>query len=143
MRFRSKLAWVPLATAMLYLGISFGGWKRHHATGIREAYVATCFLWGSLGLFSLASYFLVWWDLDDTGITQRRLWSRKFVPWHEITHIGPWQPGKKPIYNTVAIDYLRTAPLSDRGSFLIQQPSQRDALLASLHSHAPQAIFDL
>jgi hypothetical protein len=97
--------------------------------------------WLFIALSCIANYCFTWWGVDDFGLTQRRLWSTRTIPWNEITHIGPWQPNSKPNYQWLSVDYARAAPMSDRGQLLIQ-PTDRDALVKALRTRALQAEFE-
>ena len=98
MRFRTKFAWVQFAGAILWIGLSYSWSHNTHATsGIRSSYLVGGIFWLFLALSCIVNYFFTWWDVDDSGLTQRRLWKTRTIPWNEITHIGPWQPNSKPI----------------------------------------------
>lgn len=142
MRFRTKFAWVQFAGAILWLGLSYSWSHNTHATsGIRSSYLLGGIFWLFLALSCVMNYFFTWWDINDSGLTQRRLWSTRTIPWNEITRIAPWQPNSKPMPKWLAVEYARPAPMSDRGQLLIQ-PADRNALVRALRTHAPQADFD-
>ena len=116
MRFRTKFQGVQFASAAVWIGLSCAWLHKPNADlAIRGAYLIAGVIWLFVGIISLASYFLTWWEIDDAGLTQRRLWSKRIVPWSEVSRVGPWQPGRKPMPNWLAVDYARSAPMSDRG----------------------------
>jgi hypothetical protein len=150
MRFRSKFAWLQLAQAVLWAGLGFAWFVKHSHAAIGQAYFGLGILQTALAIYCLASYFFTWWEIDEAGLIQHRLWSARTILWNEITRVGPWQPGKKPrykwavdktrySYRFLAVDYM--GPASDHGELVIQ-PADRDALVRALRTHAPQAEFD-
>jgi hypothetical protein len=142
MRFHTKFAWVQFAGAILWVGLSYLWFHKPTAgQGIRSAYFIGGICWLFSALSCIANYFFTWWEVSDSGLTQRRLLRVRTIPWNEITRIGPWQPGKKPNLQWLAVDYVRPAPMSDRGELLIH-PADRNALVQALRTHAPQADFE-
>jgi hypothetical protein len=142
MRFRTKFAWVQFASAILWVGLSYLWLRKPSAApGIRSTYLMAGVFWLFTALSCIASYCFNWWEISDSGLTQRRFWSVRTVPWNEITRIGPWHPGKKPNPHWLVVDYVRPAPMSDRGELLIQL-ADRNALVRALRSHAPHADFE-
>jgi hypothetical protein len=142
MLFRSRFAWLQLASGLIWTGLSFSWFHKHPHDGIGQAYLLTGILQLFIAASCIASYFFVWWRIDDSGLTQRRLWGARTVPWNEITRIGPWQPNSKPIARWLSVEYARHAPLSDCGELLIQ-PADRNALVRALRAHAPQADYEI
>jgi len=142
MRFRTKFAWLQLGSGIVWMAVSYL-WihKPSAAPGVRGAYLIAGLIWMSLSILSVASYHFTWWEISDAGLIQKRLWSTRTIPWSEIICVGPWQPGKRPNYAWLEVGYARSAPMSDRGTLLIQ-PAERDALVHQLRARAPQADFD-
>jgi hypothetical protein len=139
MLFRSKFGWPQLATAIMWATLSFAWFHKHPHDSIGQLYL----LLGIVQfLIAITTYFFVWWRIDDSGLTQCRLFSTRTVPWNEITRIGPWQPNGKPIPQWLAVEYARPAPMSDCGQILIQ-PTDRYALVRALRAHAPQADYEI
>jgi hypothetical protein len=141
MRFRAKFQWLQVTTAILWIGLSYA-WI-HRATappGLRVTYLLT----GIVQLFALLFYVAMYvtsWEIDEDALVQRRLWSARRVPWDEIARIGPSYIGKNPKRTWVEVEYARSAPMSERGTLLLQ-PEDRDGLIQELRSHAPQAEFE-
>jgi hypothetical protein len=143
MRFRSRFAWVQFAGAILWIGLSDSWFHKPNAPpGIRSAYLIAGVFWLFIALSCIANFCFAWWQVDDTGLTQRRLWKTRTIPWNEITRIGPWQPNSKPMPQWLAVEYARSAPMSDRGELLIQ-PADRNTLVRALRAHAPQADYEI
>jgi hypothetical protein len=142
MLFRSRFAWLQLAGALPWIPLSFVWFHKHPDDGIGQAYLLLGILQLLIAAYCIAGYFFVWWRIDDSGLTQRRLWNACTIPWNEITRIGPWRPNNKPIPQWLAVEYSRPAPLSDRGELLIQ-PADRYALARALRAHAPQAEYEI
>ena len=143
MRFRQKFPIAQIVTAGIWIVLS-GLWlhKPHAIAGIRSAYALTGFAWLFVLSMALACYFFIWWDIADDGITERRLWRTKFIPWDEVYRIGIWRPLNKTIGNTLEIEYARTGPMSDRGS-LILLPTKRQSFLNAFRTHAPRAVIEV
>jgi hypothetical protein len=137
-RFRSKFALLQLVAALLWTGIGFLSFHKHPHDAIGQFYLFLGILQLFIASYMVASYFFAYWLIDNSGLTQHRLWNSRTIPWNEVTHIGPWGSGNKPSYNWIKVEYARTAPLSDRGRLLIQ-PADRDALVRALRTRAPQA----
>ncbi len=142
MRFRSRLSWVQPVGALLWMGISFSRFYKHPHEFIGHADLFLWVLQLLIAAFTIASYFFVWWSIDDGGLTERRLWITRTVPWNEIRRIGPWKPNDKPLPKWLAVEYARPAPMSDRGELLIQ-PTDRNTLAQALRAHAPQADYEV
>jgi Bacterial PH domain len=139
---RSRFAWLQLATAVIWIALSLSGFHKHPHDGIGHGYLLLGILQLFIASYYIAGYFFVWWRIDDSGLTQRRIFNTRTVPWNEITRIGPWQPNGKPIPQWLAVEYARPAPMSDRGQLLIQ-PTDRYALVRALRAHAPQADYEI
>ena len=144
MRVQQRFAWSQSLAAIVWLALSYAwGSKPHAVPGIRSAYIVIGGMWFVVLLISLLSHFLIWWDLTESGLTEHRLLSTRTVPWAELTRVGPWVPGKKPIRTIVEVAYHRSAPMSDSGRLLLQpKEGQRKTLFAQLYHYAPQATFD-
>lgn len=139
MLFRSRFGWLQLFMALTWVTLSFAWFRIHPHEFLGQAYLVLGIL---QLLIAVATYFFVWWRIDDSGLTQRRLFSTRTIPWNEITRIGPWQPHSKPMPQWLAVEYARPAPMSDRGELLIQ-PADRNTLVRTLRAHAPQADFEI
>lgn len=83
----------------------------------------------------------IYWEIDNDGLRERRLWHSKQVPWQDVVHVGSWHPNQ-PSSDYLEIDYARPAPMSDRGS-VIANPEDRSGFLAALHRFAPNADFEV
>jgi hypothetical protein len=139
MLFRSKFTSLQLLAALLWIGLSFAWFHKHPHELIGQAYLLLGIL--QLGI-AITTYFFVWWRIDESGLTQRRLFSNRTIPWNEITRIGPWQPHSKPIPQWLSVEYSRSAPMSNRGELLIQ-PADRNTLVRTLRTHAPKADYEI
>jgi hypothetical protein len=142
MRYRARFQLSQLFTAAVFIAMGVGRLLRLHAdAGMRSTYLLLGLIWLCLGAVNLATYFTTWWEIGEDGLAQGRLFGVQRVPWTEVTRIGPWQPGKKPQLSWIEVDYVRAAPMSDKGTLLLR-PAQREDLLRSLRAHAPQAQFE-
>jgi hypothetical protein len=132
-----------MIVAPLWIAVSIAWFRKPHAiAGVRGAYTITGFLWLFALIMYLAGYFFIWWDITDDALVERRLWNTKFIPWVDIYRVGLWRPLNKGLGGTLEIDYARTGPTPDRGSITLL-PRERQAFLATLRTHAPQAAIEL
>ena len=129
--------------AIVWILLSYAWASKPHALSeLRSVYLVTGALWFLLLLLCVLSHFSIWWDLDASGLTEHRLFSARTIPWPELTRVGPWTPGNKPIKGMVEVAYHRSAPMSASGHLLLQPgKGQHEGLLAQLHQYAPQATF--
>ncbi len=145
MRFRQRFSWAQVFTAAVWLLLSYF-WIRKHRTnlGIRSTGEITGLIWCFLLLFNYISYFLIWWDLDQNGLRERRLFSVKTVPWRELVRVGPWNKANIKNRQFIEAEYRRSAPLSDSGKLLLRvRDDERKELFRRLQSYAPQAQIDV
>ena len=70
---------------------------------------------------------------------ERRLWQTREVPWIEVTQVGP---AFKRNSEFLAIDFARSAPMSDRGT-ITANPIDMKEFVAALRRFAPQSSFEL
>ncbi len=137
MRFRAKFGalgwcWVGLACFVVVLlcsGLRAGGFGDFAVLIV---------------LFAMQRVLLhafTYWDVLSDCLRERRLWNTREVAWREVQHVGGWRPSQ-PSSDSLAIDFARPAPLSDRGS-IIAHPEDRSAFIAALRKFAPQAAFDV
>lgn len=98
-------------------------------------------VWPILALQFIFGKVFIYWEVDASGLHERRFWRRKEIAWDEITHVGSWIPSQ-PGSDYVAVDYGRPAPMSDRGS-VIANPADRAEFIAALRRFAPQADFEV
>ena len=143
MRFRQKFPALQALSALLWIALVIA-WSRENqpASRIGGASVISLVAWLFILLWSLAGYFFIWWDITSDGITERRLWNTRSIPWDEVCSVAPWRPRSKTIHDTVEVEYARTGPISDRGSLMLL-PREHQSLLAALRARAPHATFDL
>ncbi|HEX4037128.1 MAG TPA: hypothetical protein VHX37_03640 [Acidobacteriaceae bacterium] len=139
MRFRAKFArvdWAWLAVAA-FVSVLFLSGPRHAASNLRY-YALMMVLFAATRVLL---HFLIFWEIASAGLYERRLWTTRTIPWQEITAIAPW-PENRPNRDYVAIEFVRSAPLSARGS-VIASPEHREAFLTELRRRAPQATLEL
>jgi hypothetical protein len=137
MRFRAKFGalgwcWAGLAGFVLVL------WSSGLRTGGFGGFSVLIVL---LAIQRVLLHAFVYWDVLSDGLRERRLWNTREVAWREVQHVGGWRPSQ-PSSDSLAIDFARPAPLSDRGS-IIANPEDREEFIAALRRFAPQAAFDV
>lgn len=139
MRFRAKfglLGWVQVAFVLFVLVLMLSPGQHN---GNQRFFVVLPTL--VLTVLRILSQIFIYWDINSDGLHVRRFWDEKTIPWQEVTHVGAQSP-KHVSSDVLAIDYFRSAPMSDRGS-VIANPEDRQQFLSTLRRYAPQAVFDV
>lgn len=139
MRFRAKfglLGWVYVAFASFVIVLILSP-RQHHGDQRFFAVLPTLVL----AVLRILSQIFIYWEINSDGLRVRRFWDEKTIPWQEVTRVGAWNP-KHASSDVLAIDYFRSAPMSDQGS-VIANPEDRQQFLANLRRYAPQAVFDV
>jgi hypothetical protein len=139
MRFRAKFGalgwfWAGLACSWV---IAAAFKHSHSEFGIHGVTAALC---ASPRLLQVLARFFTYWDLDSTGLHERRLWYRKEIAWEEVTHVGGFNG--RPSASMLEVDYFRAAPMSDR-SRILANPDDRRGFIQELRKFAPQADFNV
>ena len=142
MRFRQRFPWLQIVPALLWIGLGATVATHKHAHAGTPFYEILGFIWLFILAFTIAGYYLIWWDITEAGLTERRFWRTKLIPWDEIYRVGPWRPYKKHLSDTLEVEYARTGPLSDRGHFVLL-PLERQGFISAVKARASQAIFEL
>ncbi len=138
MRFRAKfglLGWSCVALALLVLVLWFSSGYHNETLGILATTLPI------LAAIEILKEVFIYWELDADGLCERRFWTEKKIPWQEVIRVSAWN-SEQPSSDFLAIDYARSAPMSDRGS-VIANPEDRQRFLADLYRYAPQAAFEV
>lgn len=139
MRFRSKfglLSWTYVSLALFGIVLRFGP---GHRSGHPQTFVLVVYI--MCAAIYVIPQLLVYWDLSPEFLHERRLWSERNIAWEEVTRVSAW--GQDPLSSsTLAIDYYRPAPMSDRGT-IVANPIDRQQFLAEIRRHAPQATIEV
>lgn len=139
MRFRAKFAlvdWAWLAVAAFVSVLFLSG--PHRAASNLRYYALMMVLFAAARVLL---HFFIFWEITSAGLYERRLWTTRTIPWQEITAIAPW-PESRPNRDYIAIEFARSAPLSNRGS-VIASPEHREDFLTELRRRAPQAALEV
>jgi len=145
MRFRPKLGLalcLNLFSCSLWISTATMSIRKHPHSDVVSLQWICAITYLLLVLLNAAQYSFTWWDIRETGLFERRLWTTKSIPWSELARTRPWQPHKRPIPNTIEMLYHRDPPISDDGS-IIATPSSIPLFLEALQTRAPQVIVDL
>lgn len=138
MRFRQQFGlsgyiWLTILCFYSFVLFSQSG-KSHLPFPVAE-------IWIFFAALQVASKLFTYWDVESDGLHERRLWNTREVPWDEITRVEPYNPNH-PASPSMAIEYARTGPLSDRGQILAN-PADWDEFLRAMRRFAPHADFEL
>ena len=130
--------------AVLCLCLSYA-WmnKPYTSPGFHSAWMTLGAIWLLRALFCVLSYYFVWWEIGESGLTERRLLSTRAIPWTELSRVGPWVRGRRRNMRIVEVEYYRSAPMSSSGHLLLQpNKSDHKDLFDQLCHYAPQATFE-
>jgi len=86
------------------------------------------------GLHPLFNY----WKVEPTGIRYRKLWLTKEIPFTQIAAIRP----VKIHGGTVEIEVARRGKDIYPHQYLIADPTNREAFLQAIETHAPQTLLE-
>jgi hypothetical protein len=140
MRFRAKFGlqgWLSVAMLCFLIVLKISELKSGHHNAALSPLVL---MWIVFGLGRVLSQIFIYWDVDSTGVRERRLWSERTIPWQEVTRVSGWMD--RPSSDALVLHYARPAPLSDSGT-VVAAPDDRQQFLSDLHRFAPQATFDV
>jgi hypothetical protein len=140
-RFHAKFPSVQLIGCILWFLLSFMDLRKPHLdSGLHAAYLVGGVVWSFLFLWTLASYFLIYWDLNSDELYERRMWSKQSVAYSEITAVGPWG-SKNPSSSYLDIEYGQVGSAFNPRINIIACPSDRETFLNTLRKQALQAEF--
>jgi hypothetical protein len=101
-----------------------------------------CLVWLYISAREIASYYLIYWDLDSDALLEHRFRTTRRIPYAEIISVNPWPwDSDRPSSAILDIQYGRLASAFDTRSSIIANPSDHVAFLGALRSHAQQADF--
>ena len=143
MRFYAKFPWVQVFTGCVWLALAYLDLHKPHVTsGVRAAYLVGAACWISLSIWAVASYLLIYWDLESDALLERRFWTFRRVEYAAITSVDPWGSQRTSSgTNDIQIGELGSA-LNPRTS-VIASPLDRETFLNTLRKHAEQAEFSV
>jgi hypothetical protein len=140
MRFRKSfglLGWLLLFFLCLQ---AFEWFDKRHLSHWDEKY---CVFLAFATLFQAFSRYLVWWDIDSTGLHQRQWRSKKelTIAWDKVLCVRNAIPG-------VTWDGTVAVYFDDPGTklgfrYLVTTPEQRKKFIAALREYAPNATFKI
>lgn len=131
--------WAALSLCLSYAWMN----KPYTIPGFYYAWMALGAVSLLRALFCVLSYYFVWWEIGESGLTERRLLSTRTIPWTELSRVGPWVRGKRRNMRIVEVEYYRSAPMFDSGHLFLQpNKSERKDLFDQLCHYAPQATFE-
>ena len=115
----------------------------HHASSPQNSiWLITGAIWALLTGWTIAGYFLIYWDLDSDALYERRVWTKRRIEYPEITAVGPWN-NKNPASSFLNIEYGKLGSAFEPRESVIANPADRNAFLSILRKRAQQAEFSV
>jgi hypothetical protein len=140
-RFHAKFPSVQVFGCILWLVLSIMELQKSRLNqGVHAAYLVGGIVWSFLVVWTFASYFLIYWDLNSDELYERRVWKKQRVVYSEITAVGPWD-SKNPSSSYLDIEYGQVGSAFNPRINIIACPSDRETFLNTLRKQAPQAEF--
>jgi hypothetical protein len=102
MRFREKfgiIRWTSIAMLCLVSVLSI------HRPSLHTMAIQ----WIVLASIQALMQVFIYWDVDSSGLGERRLWKKRKIEWQEIVRVDAWITGKRSS-NYLAIYYSHPAP---------------------------------
>ena len=100
----------------------------------------TAAIWALVALQQLFIYLFTYWEMDSSSFRMHSFWTTKEVAWEEVKRVRG--ANDRASSSTLAIDYSRPAPMSDRGRILVN-PDDRREFIQELRRFASQAEFEV
>jgi hypothetical protein len=142
-RFYAKFPWVQLFTGFIWLSLAYLNLHKPQGTsGVHAAYLAGAACWIFLSIWAVASYFLIYWDLDSDALLERRFWTFRRVQYAAITNVDPWG-SQRASSGTIDIQFGKLGSALNPRTGVIASPLDRETFLNTLRKHAEQAEFSV
>jgi hypothetical protein len=137
MRFRPKFGLFETYTligGVFCLSAFVKAWFFHanYHFSIWEGLEGTLFILSSLYL--VLNRFLVYWEIDSTGLRARTFWIVSKIAWIEVTRVCGY-PSERPSSDSVQVEYM--------GGQIVANPEDRFAFISALRRFAPEAEFEV
>jgi hypothetical protein len=142
-RFYAKFPWVQVFTGCVWLALAYLDLHKPHVTsGVRAAYLVGAACWISLSIWAVASYLLIYWDLESDALLERRFWTFRRVEYAAITSVDPWG-SQRTSSGTIDIQFGELGSALNPRTSVIASPLDRETFLNTLRKHAEQAEFSV
>ena len=141
MRFHAKFPWIQVFTGLIWLALAYLNLHKPQVTsGLHAAYLVAAVCWIFLSIWALASYFLIYWDLDSDALLERRLWTLRRVEYAAIIKVGPWG-SQSASSGTIDIEFGELGSALNPRTSVIASPLDRETFLTTLRKYAERAEF--
>jgi hypothetical protein len=128
-------------TGLIWLAVAYLNLHKPHATsGMHAAYLVLAAVWIFLSVWAVASYFLIYWELDSDALSERRFWTFRRVKYPAITNVGPWG-SQSASSGTIDIQFGELGSALNPRTSVIATPLDRETFLATLRKHTERAEF--
>jgi hypothetical protein len=140
-RFHAKFPWLQALTGLIWLACAYLNLHKAHVTsGLHATWLVVAACWIFLFIWAVASYFLIYWDLDSDALSERRFWTFRRVEYPAITNVGPWG-SQSASSGTIDIQFGRLGSALNPRTSVIVTPLDRETFLNTLRKHADRAEF--
>ena len=130
-------------TGLIWLTLAYVNLHKPHATsGVHAAYLVVAACWIFLSIWTVASYFLIYWDLDSDALLERRFWTFRRVEYAAITNVGTWG-SQSTSSGTLDIQFGQLGSALNPRTSVIASPLDRETFLNTLRKHAERAEFSV
>jgi hypothetical protein len=142
-RFYAKFPWVQVFTGFVWLALAYLDLhKPHGSSGVHAAYLVGAACWIFLSIWAVASYFLIYWDLESEALLERRCLTFRRVEYAAITNVDPWG-SQRASSGTIDIQFGELGSALNPRTSVIASPLDRESFLNTLRKHAEQAEFSV
>jgi hypothetical protein len=140
-RFHAKFPWVQVFTGVIWLAFAYLDLHNPHISpGMHATCVVITVSWIFLSIWTIASYFLIYWDLDSDALFERRFWTFRRVEYPAITNVGPCG-SQSASSGTIDIEFGQLGSALNPRTSVIASPLDRETFLNTLRKHADRAEF--
>jgi len=95
----------------------------------------------AIAFLAVLGHFFLYWEVDSSGLCQRRFWSKKMIAWDKVTRVDEYTFAGLPS-EWLQVDYVR--PTAKSGFNQVRpKPRNRQEFVEALHLFAPHAEFKL
>jgi hypothetical protein len=142
-RFYAKFPWVQAFTGLVWIALAYLDLHKPPVTsGVHAAYLVSAACWILLSIWAVASYYLIYWDLESDALLERRFLTFRRVEYAAIANVDPWG-GQRAASGTINIQFGELGSALNPRTSVTASPLDRETFLNTLRKHAEQAEFSV